>query len=40
MVYVGTQIVLWILIATLFGFAAGWLLRGRRGMRTSRKRRF
>jgi len=26
MVYVGTQIVLWILIATLFGFAAGWLL--------------
>jgi len=38
--YVGAQIVLWILIATAFGFAVGWLVRGRRGMRTSRKRRF
>jgi predicted lysophospholipase L1 biosynthesis ABC-type transport system permease subunit len=40
MVYVGAQIVIWIVIATLFGFAVGWLIRGRRGMRTSRKRRF
>ena len=40
MVYVGTQIVLWIVIATMFGFAIGWLARGRRGMRSARKRRF
>ena len=40
MVYIGTQIVLWIVIATLFGFAIGWLARGRRGMRTSSRRRF
>lgn len=42
MVYVGTQIVIWIVIATLFGFAIGWLARGRRGMgsRGSSKRRF
>lgn len=40
MLYVGSQIVLWIFIATMFGFAIGWLIRGRRGMRTSRKRRF
>lgn len=40
MVYVGAQIVIWIVIATLFGFAIGWLIRGRRGMRASRKRRF
>ncbi len=42
MLYVGSQIVVWILIATMFGFAIGWLARGRRGMRSarSRKRRF
>ena len=40
MLYVGSQIVLWIFIAAVFGFAIGWLIRGRRGMRTSRKRRF
>jgi hypothetical protein len=40
MVYVGAQIVIWIVIATLFGFGVGWLIRGRRGMRASRKRRF
>jgi hypothetical protein len=40
MLYVGSQIVVWILIAAMFGFAIGWLARGRRGMRSSRKRRF
>jgi hypothetical protein len=40
MVYIGSQIVLWIVIATVFGFTIGWLARGRRGMRSSRKRRF
>lgn len=40
MVYVGTQIVIWVLLATLFGFAVGWLARGRRGMRAASKRRF
>ena len=40
MVYVGTQIVIWLIIATLFGFAIGWLAKGRRGAGSSTKRRF
>jgi hypothetical protein len=40
MVYVGTQIVIWVVIATLFGFAIGWLARGRRSSGSSTKRRF
>jgi hypothetical protein len=42
MTYVGTQIGLWIIIAVMFGFAVGWLARGRRGMTVKRstKRRF
>ena len=40
MLYVASQIVLWIMIAALFGFAIGWLIRGRRGMRRQSKRRF
>lgn len=40
MVYVGTQIVIWVVIATLFGFAIGWLARGRRGSGSATKRRF
>jgi hypothetical protein len=41
MTYVASQIVLWIIIATLFGFALGWMLHSRRGAKKrSPKRRF
>jgi hypothetical protein len=42
MTYVGTQIGLWIMMAVVFGFAVGWLARGRRGLAVKRstKRRF
>jgi hypothetical protein len=41
MTYVASQIVFWILIATAFGFAVGWMVQSRRGAsKKRRKRRF
>lgn len=42
MSYVATQITMWIIMAAVFGFAVGWLARGRRGITVKRstKRRF
>lgn len=37
MSYVASQIVLWIIIATLFGFALGWMVHSRRGAKSNRK---
>ena len=38
MIYVASQIVLFIIVAMLFGFAVGWTVRNRRG-RPKRGRR-
>lgn len=41
MTYVASQIVLWIIIATVFGFALGWMLHSRRAAKKrSPKKRF
>ncbi len=40
MTYVASQIVLWIIVATLFGFTLGWMLSSRRGAKKKVKRRF
>lgn len=42
MTYVASQIVLWMIVATLFGFALGWMVSSRRGAKKKRpaKRRF
>ncbi len=41
MTYVASQIVLWIIVATVFGFALGWMLRSRRSAKKrSTKKRF
>lgn len=40
MLYVGSQILMWIVLATLLGFGLGWIVRGRRGMRVKRRRHF
>jgi len=39
--YIGSVIALWIVIAVLFGFALGWLARGRSkgGGRSRRKKK-
>lgn len=37
MTYVASQIVLWILIATIFGFALGWMVNSRRGAKKKTK---
>lgn len=37
MTYVATQIVIWMLLAAMFGFAIGYFARGRR--KRTRKRR-
>ncbi len=39
MTYVASQIVLWILVATLFGFAVGWTMSSRRGAKKTKKRK-
>jgi hypothetical protein len=38
MSFVAGQIVMWIVIAALFGFAVGWLARGRKSMPRRKKR--
>lgn len=39
MTYVASQIILWILVATLFGFVLGWMVSSRRGASKKRSRR-
>jgi uncharacterized protein YneF (UPF0154 family) len=39
MTYVASQIVLWIVIAMLFGFALGWMVNSRRGAKSKRSKR-
>jgi len=38
--YVGSQILIWIVLAAGLGFAIGWMVRGRRGMRVKKRRRY
>lgn len=40
MMYVASQIVIWMVIALLVGFSLGWVSRGRRSAPVSKKRRF
>ena len=41
MTYVASQIIVWIIVATLFGFALGWMVSSRRGAKKQRvKKRF
>jgi uncharacterized protein YneF (UPF0154 family) len=35
--YIASQILLWIIIATLFGFALGWMVNSRRGSKKKAK---
>jgi hypothetical protein len=35
--YVASQIVLWIIVATVFGFALGWMVNSRRGAKKKNK---
>lgn len=37
MTYVASQILLWIIVATVFGFAIGWMVNSRRGAGKKRK---
>jgi hypothetical protein len=37
--YIASQIAIWIVVSVLFGFAIGWLARGRtKGIRSPKKR--
>jgi hypothetical protein len=38
--YVGSQIVIWIVLAVALGFAIGWMVKGRRGMRVKQRKRY
>ena len=38
MTYVASQIVLWIIIAVMFGFTLGWMVNSRRGSGKSKKK--
>lgn len=42
MTYVASQILVWILVATLFGFTLGWMMNSRRNAtkKKKKKRRF
>lgn len=40
MLYVGSQIVIWIVLAVAFGFAVGWMVKSRRGMKVKQRKRF
>lgn len=40
MLYVGSQIVIWIILAVALGFAIGWTAKGRRGMKVKRRKRY
>ena len=39
MTYLASQIMLWIIVATLFGFALGWMVNSRRGTKTKKSKR-
>ncbi|MDK1018356.1 MAG: hypothetical protein QGD89_03015 [Actinomycetota bacterium] len=38
MTYVASQIVVWIAVATVFGFLLGWLVSARRSFRKKKKK--
>jgi hypothetical protein len=40
MLYVGSQIIVWIVLAAALGFAIGWMAKSRRGMRVKQRKRF
>lgn len=40
MLYVGSQIIIWIVLAIALGFAIGWMAKSRRGMRVKQRKRF
>ncbi len=40
MLFVASQIAIWIVVSTLFGFLVGWIARGRRVSGRSKRRRF
>jgi len=35
--YIASQIIVWILLATAFGFALGWMVNSRRGAKKKSK---
>ncbi len=37
MTYVASQIVVWIIVVTLFGFSVGWMVSSRRGSKSRKK---
>jgi hypothetical protein len=37
--YIASQIIVWILLATAFGFALGWMVKSRRGAKKKSKRK-
>jgi uncharacterized protein YneF (UPF0154 family) len=39
-VYIGSQIVIWIVLAVVFGFIMGWLVRGRGTSKPAASKRF
>ena len=39
MTYVASQIILWIILAMVFGFVLGWMVNSRRGAKTKKKSR-
>ena len=39
MTYVASQIILWIIVATMFGFVLGWMVNSRRGAGKKRRAR-
>ena len=38
--FVGSQIIIWIVVALALGFAIGWMAKSRRGMRVKQRKRF
>jgi len=38
MTYVASQIMVWIIVATLFGFTLGWMVNSRRGAKTKKSK--
>ncbi len=40
MLYVGSQIIIWIVLAAALGFAIGWMVKSRRGMRVKKRRKY
>ena len=39
MTYVASQILLWIIVATIFGFALGWMMNSRRNAASKKRKR-